>query len=117
MLYSETTMFTDQQLEQFKELLRPINDKLDKQGRKLDEQGKSLDKQGKSLDEQGKKLDTLELKIEAVNARTERIEKTLDKEVTDLAEMQGKILMKLDKLDDHEVRITQLEEDAKFLPH
>ena len=55
------------------------------------------------------------MKVETVNARTERIEKKLDREVTDLAETQREIVVKLDKIDDHETRIKQLE-DPEVLP-
>jgi len=61
-------------------------------------------------------LDTVELKVETVNARTERIEKKLDREVTDLAETQREILVKLDKIDDHETRIKRIEA-SEVLPH
>lgn len=59
----------------------------------------------------------LEISNKRLEESQQRIEKTLDREVTDLAETQREILVKLDKLDSHEARITQLEEDAKFLPH
>lgn len=65
-----------------------------------------LDAKLKPIKEQ---LDTVELKVETVNARTERIEKKLDREVTDLAETQREILEKLDKVDDQETRISKLE--------
>jgi len=55
------------------------------------------------------------LKVETVNARTERIEKKLDREVTDLAEIQREILVKLDKINDHETRIKRIE-DPEVLP-
>ncbi len=68
--------------------------------------GSLIDEKLKPIKEQ---LDTVELKVEAGNARTERIEKKLDREVTDLADTQREILVKLDKIDDHETRIRQLE--------
>ncbi len=56
-----------------------------------------------------KQLDTDAMKVEAVNTRTARIEQKPDREVTDLAENTKEIMTKLDKLDDHETRIRQLE--------
>jgi len=82
-------------------------------GNLIDEKLKPIQEQ---LTDQGKKLDTLELKVETVNERTERIEKKLDREVTDLAETQREILVKLDKIDDHETRIKRIETSG-VLPH
>lgn len=45
-----------------------------------------------------------------------RIEQKLDREVTDLAENMGEIMNKLDVLDDHETRISQLEKRSA-IPH
>ncbi len=58
-------------------------------------------------------------KITPIKEGQERIEKMLVREVTDLAENIGEImtkLNKLDKIDEHETRISQLEEDSQF-PH
>ncbi len=67
---------------------------------------KQLEQLAKVIDE---KIKPLKEGQESLQAGLERIEKKLDREVTDIAETQREILIKLDKIDDHETRISQLE--------
>jgi len=68
---------------------------------------------GSLIDEKIKPLkegqDGLNTRMGGLETQLERIEKKLDREVTDLAENVREIMVKLDKLDDHETRISQLE--------
>jgi DNA repair ATPase RecN len=135
-VYTTATMATDELLAQLRKIVR---EEVEAEGKKAQQAqaGTSLRLQGKlnqledsmkdlvistgrlekGQQELTRKIETVEMKVEAVNQRAKRIEQTLDKEVTDIAETQHKILVRLNQLDDHESRIGQLEEDSQFLPH
>lgn len=65
------------------------------------------------LNQLGKLIDQ---KLEPVKQSLTRIEQKIEREVTDLAEPIGEIMTKLDVLDDHEERISNLEEEL-HIPH
>jgi len=67
------------------------------------------DLQGVKTEVHGIKAD-----LQEVKQGLARVEKKLDKEVTDISEKIHEIMVKLDAVNDHEKRITRLEEHAGF---
>lgn len=63
------------------------------------------------------RMKDLEISTKRLEEGQQRIEKKLNLEVSDIAAVLHEIDKKLNQIDDHEARITQLEEDTKFLPH
>ncbi|HEU5379613.1 MAG TPA: hypothetical protein VFV38_29675 [Ktedonobacteraceae bacterium] len=76
---------------------------------KTDLQGVKTEVHAVKADVQGVKTD-----LQEVKQGLARVEQKLDKEVTDLAENIHEIMTKLDTVNDHEKRITRLEEHAGF---